>query len=512
MRRGELDRLAIPAAPLDVLAQQIVAEVAAQDWAETELFDRLRRAWPYRTLARADFDAVVRILAEGFATRVGRRGALLHRDAIHGVLRGRRGARTTALTSGGAIPDTADYQVLLEPENHVIGSVNEDFAVESLSGDVFQLGNASYRILRVERGTVRVEDAKGQPPNLPFWLGEAPGRTDALSGSVSRLRAEAEARLRADPSGGALRTWLMAEIGVGAPAAEEIAGYLSAGLAALGVLPTQEVVALERFFDESGGMQLVVHSPYGSRLNRAWGLALRKRFCRKFNFEIQAAATEDAIVLSLTAAHSFALEDVPALSERENRPAAARAGDARRADVRRALALGGGPFAGVAALPLGQEGAPADPRMQAEDLIAAVFPDQIACFENLTGDREVPDHPLVSSGGLRLPARGHGHRGARTAAPPARIGRGPRRLPRPDAAVAAGARSAFGQTLRLPRRRAPRRAPDAGGDGAAMGGPARRFRSRPARSAGDRGGPRRGLARPGQTPRRCTTRCFGWAS
>ncbi|WP_113888371.1 DEAD/DEAH box helicase [Roseiarcus fermentans] len=396
VRRGELDRLAIPDRPLDVLAQQIVAEVAAKDWGETELFDRLRRAWPYRALAREDFDAVVRTLAEGFATRVGRRGALLHRDAIHGVLRGRRGARTTALTSGGAIPDTADYSVLLEPENHVVGSVNEDFAVESLTGDVFQLGNASYRILRVERGTVRVEDARGQPPNLPFWLGEAPGRADALSASVSRLRAGAEARLRADPSGGALRGWLEAEIGTGAAAAQEIAEYLSAALAALGVLPTREVVALERFFDESGGMQLVVHSPNGSRLNRAWGLALRKRFCRKFNFELQAAATEDAIVLSLTSAHSFPLEEVTRyLNAKTVRPLLVQAMlDAPMFAARWRWA------AGVSlALPRFRAGKRVPPqilRMQAEDLIAAVFPDQIACAENLAGDREVPDHPLVN--------------------------------------------------------------------------------------------------------------------
>ena len=201
VRRGELDRLQIPDRPLDVLAQQIVAEVAAQDWPEAALYDRLRRAWPFRSLTRDDFDAVVRMLAEGFATRRGRRGALIHRDAVNRVLRGRRGARTTALTSGGTIPDNADYQVLLEPENLVIGSVNEDFAVESMAGDIFQLGNASYRIQRVERGTVRVEDAKGQPPTIPFWLGEAPGRTDELSISVSRLRAEVAARLRSDASG-----------------------------------------------------------------------------------------------------------------------------------------------------------------------------------------------------------------------------------------------------------------------------------------------------------------------
>jgi ATP-dependent Lhr-like helicase len=201
VRRGELDRLTIPEQPLDVLAQQIVAEVAAQDWPEDALYDRLRRAWPFRNVNREDFGAVIRMLAEGFATRNGRRAALIHYDAVNGMLRGRRGARTTALTSGGTIPDTADYQVVLEPENHVIGTVNEDFAVESMQGDVFQLGNASYRIQRVERGTVRVEDAHGQPPTIPFWLGEAPGRTDELSVSVSRLRAEVAARLRSDRSG-----------------------------------------------------------------------------------------------------------------------------------------------------------------------------------------------------------------------------------------------------------------------------------------------------------------------
>ncbi len=395
VRRGELDRLVLPEQPLDVLAQQIVAEVAAQDWPETALYDRLRRAWPYRRLARRDFDAVVRMLADGFMTRRGRRGALLHHDAVNHLLRGRRGARTTALTSGGTIPDTADYQVVLEPENHVIGSVNEDFAVESLAGDVFQLGNASYRILRVERGTVRVEDAHGQPPNIPFWLGEAPGRTDALSVSVSRLRAEVEAHLRGDPSGGTAADWLRGEIGLGAAAADQLVAYLAAAFAALGCLPTQDTVVLERFFDEAGGMQLVIHAPFGSRLNRAWGLALRKRFCRKFNVELQAAATEDDIVLSLTAAHSFELGEVAHYLHSNS--------------VRSVLiqAVLDAPMfasrwrwvAGVAlALPRFRNGRKIPPqfmRMQAEDLIAAVFPDQAACAENLAGAREIPDHPLT---------------------------------------------------------------------------------------------------------------------
>ena len=395
VRRGELDRLTVPDKPIDALAQQIVAETAAQDWPETKLFDRLRRAWPFRKLTREDFDAVVRMLAEGFATRNGRRGALIHRDAVNGILRGRRGARTTALTSGGTIPDTADYQVVLEPENAIIGTVNEDFAVESMAGDVFQLGNTSYRIQRVERGTVRVEDAKGQPPNIPFWLGEAPGRTDELSRSVSRFREEVEKRLRSDPAGDSVRRRLE-EIGVGAPAAEQLVEYFAAAAAALGSLPTQDLVVLERFFDEAGGMQLVIHSPFGSRLNRAWGLALRKRFCRKFNFELQAAATEDNIVLSLTTAHSFELDDV------------ARYLNSRSVRTILIQAMLDAPMfasrwrwtAGVSlALPRFRGGKKVPPqllRMQAEDLIAAVFPDQIACAENLAGDREVPDHPLVN--------------------------------------------------------------------------------------------------------------------
>ena len=395
IRRGELDRLTIPEKPLDVLAQQIVAETAAQDWPEARLFERLKRAWPFRNVTRDEFDAVVRMLAEGFATRQGRRGALVHRDAVNRILRGRRGARTTALTSGGTIPDTADYQVLLEPENAVIGTVNEDFAVESMAGDVFQLGNASYRIQRVERGTVRVEDAKGEAPNIPFWLGEAPGRTDALSFSVSRLRAEAERRLRADPLGDSFRLRLE-EIGVGAPGTKQLVEYFASALAALGVLPTQDRIVFERFFDEAGGMQLVIHAPFGSRMNRAWGLALRKRFCRKFNFELQAAATEDNIVLSLTTAHSFELGDVARyLHSASVRPILIQAMLAAPMFASRWRWTTGVSLA----LPRFRNGKKVPPqirRMQAEDLVAAVFPDQIACAENLAGDRDVPDHPLVN--------------------------------------------------------------------------------------------------------------------
>src|SRR5579883_138697 len=395
VRRGELDRVNIRQQPLDVLAQQIVAEVAAREWREDDLYAGVRKAWPYRALSREDFSAVVRMLTDGFSTRRGRRGALVHHDAVNHVLRGRRGTRLTALTSGGTIPDNADYQVLLEPESVVIGSVNEDFAVESLAGDIFQLGNKSYRIMRVERGVVRVEDAHGQAPTSPFWLGEAPGRTDELSESVSRLRAEIAEHLKDDKTGETARRLLIEQVGILAVAAEQVVEYLAAAHAALSDLPTHRTIVLERFFDEAGGMQLVIHSPFGSRINRAWGLALRKRFCRKFNFELQAAATEDNIVLSLTAAHSFDLGDVPRYLN--------------SASVRSVLiqALLDAPMfnarwrwvAGVAlALPRFRGGRRVPPqlaRMAAEDLMGAVFPDQIACAENLVGEREIPEHPLV---------------------------------------------------------------------------------------------------------------------
>ena len=392
VRRGELDRLHIPENSLDVLAQQMTAEVSAREWAEDELFRLMRGAYPYRELRREEFDECVRMLAEGFSTRRGRRGALLHHDSVNKMLRPRRGARLTALTSGGAIPDNADYKVMLEPEGHLVGTVNEDFAVESLQGDVFQLGNTSFRILRVERGTVRVEDAHGQPPSIPFWLGEAPGRTEELSAAVSRLRMEIEERL-SEP--GAAMRWLMETVGIDDAAASQVVQYLGAGRAALGCLPTFDTVVFERFFDESGGMQLVIHSTFGSRVNRAWGLSLRKRFCRTFNFELQAAATEDHIVLSLTHAHSFELAEAARYLNSNS--------------VRQVLvqALCAAPMfevrwrwdAGISlALPRFRGGRKVPPqiaRMNAEDLLASVFPDQVACAENLPGEIEIPDHPLV---------------------------------------------------------------------------------------------------------------------
>ncbi|WP_166210170.1 DEAD/DEAH box helicase [Cognatiluteimonas telluris] len=394
VRRGELDALIMPVAPLDVLAQQIVAEVSATEWGEDALYDWTRRAWPYAQLPRKDFDAVVRMLAEGFSTRRGQRAGYLHRDAVHKRLRGRKGGRMTAVMSGGTIPDTGDYNVILEPQATTIGNVNEDFAIESMAGDIFQLGNASYRILRVEPGRVRVEDAQGLPPSIPFWLGEAPGRSDELSIGVSRLRSEIAARL---PQGDeAVIAWLVDEVGMVAEAARQLVDYFARQQASLGMMPTRETLAMERFFDESGGTQLVIHSPYGSRINRAWGLALRKRFCRTFNFELQAAATENAIVLSLSTSHSFPLIEVAHYLHSNSACHvlvqalldAPLFGARWRWNATTALALPR--FIG------GKKVAPQLQRMKSEDLLATVFPDQVACAENLVGEREVPDHPLVA--------------------------------------------------------------------------------------------------------------------
>ena len=389
-----LDRLIIPDHPLDILAQQIVAAAACDEWSEDALYAMVRGAYPYRDLSRKDFDAVVQMLADGFTTRRGRRGAYLHYDGVNRRLRARRGARLAALTSGGAIPDVGDYRVILEPTETFVGTLNEDFAIESTPGDIFQLGNRSYLIQKIESGQVRVVDAQGQPPSIPFWLGEAPGRTAELSQEVSRLRQDIAARL--SPTPGDAVAWLSAAIpGLPEPAARQMVDYLAAAQQVLGVIPTQQTLVLERFFDEAGGMQLVLHAPFGSRLNRAWGLALRKRFCRSFNFELQAAATEDAIVLSLGAQHSFPLEDVfqylsPSTAEHLLVQAMLDApmfGSRWRWNATRALAVLRARGGKKVPTPL--------QRMDAEDLVAAVFPDQLACPENLVGDREIPDHPLV---------------------------------------------------------------------------------------------------------------------
>lgn len=392
--RGELDMLHVPVAPLDVLAQQIAAEVSCREWNEDALFELVRHAMPYASIDRTQYDAVLRMLAEGYTSRRGVRGAYVHRDVVAHSLRGRRGGRLTAVTSGGAIPDNADFAVLLEPQGLQIGTVNEDFAVESLAGDVFQLGNASYKILRVEGGRVRVEDAHGQPPNIPFWLGEAPGRSNELSAAIARLHAQVDAWL-GELSLDITIAKLANQTGIGEEAARQIVDYLARSRSALSVLPTQDVLVMERFFDASGGTQLVIHSPFGSRVNRAWGLALRKRFCRTFNFELQAAATEDAIILSLTGSHSFPLDEVWRYLH------------SNTAEHMLIQALLDAPLFGVRwrwnatnalALPRyagGRRVAPQLQRMKSEDLLATVFPDQVACVENVVGERDVPRHPLV---------------------------------------------------------------------------------------------------------------------
>jgi len=385
IKHGELDRIVSHDAPLDVLAQQIVAETSGADYGEDELFELIRRAWPYRDLARDDFDEVLQMVAEGYATKRGRRGALVHRDEVNRRVRGRRGSRMLSITSGGAIPEVADYRVVLEPDDTFVGTLNEDFAIESTAGDIFQLGNASWQITQVGSGIVRVADAKGAPPTIPFWLGEAPARSDELSRAVSDFRDAATSN-----------EWVMAETGLPPEASQEIVNYLTDARNALGAMPTQDTVVLERFFDESGGMQLVLHAPFGSRINKAWGLALRKRFCRQFNFELQAAATEDAILLSLGPQHSFPLADV----FRYLHPATAR-------DVL-VQAMLAAPFFQTRwrwnttislAIPRNRGGKKVPPPLQramADDLMAAVFPDAAACPENLPGDRELPDHPLVN--------------------------------------------------------------------------------------------------------------------
>jgi len=401
VKDGELDRVLIPDKPLDVLAQQIVAEAAAEEWDEEALFALFQRAYPYRGLERAEFDEVVAMLAHGYAGKRGQRAALVHYDAVHRKLRERRGSRMIAIMSGGAIPEVFDYRVRLEPEGTFIGTLNEDFAIESLPGDIFQLGNTSWRILQIGNGVVRVADAQGQPPSMPFWLGEAPSRSDEMSAAVSKLRAAADARLprpdqpRKPGELDAAVAWLAQDYALPRSAAEQIAAYLAEGKRALGVVPTAETLVLERFFDEAGGMQLVLHAPLGSRINKAWGLALRKKFCQSFNFELQAAASEEALVLSLGPMHSFALEEVfRYLNPKTVRETLVQAVlDSPIFETRwrwtTTLAL---------AVPRSRNGAklPAQiQRMIAEELLAAIFPDAAACLDNIQGARELPRHPLV---------------------------------------------------------------------------------------------------------------------
>ena len=391
IRAGRLDRIEPPVAPLDILAQQLVAACACEEWEEEALFELVRKAAPYAELEWNDYDAVLEMLATGFETPRGRRAVYLHRDRLRRRLRGRRFARMASLTSGGAIPETGDYRVILDPEETFLGTVNEDWAVESMAGDVFLLGTHSWRIRRVENGIVRVTDAQGAPPTIPFWLGEAPARTEELSGEVSSLRAEIAERIGHEQT----RRWLEDECALPSAGAEQLIHYIESQLQATGHIPTREELLAERFFDEAGGMQLVLHSPYGARINRGLGLALRKRFCRSFNIELQAAATDDALVLSLGNPQTFPLESLPKFLSSatiEDTLTQAFLGSPLfttrwRWNATRSLAV------------LRMRGGKRVPfplqRMQADDLLVAAFPEQVACQENVSFPIQIPEHPLV---------------------------------------------------------------------------------------------------------------------
>ncbi|MSO79198.1 MAG: DEAD/DEAH box helicase [Acidimicrobiia bacterium] len=394
VRAGHLDAIHPSRLPLDIAAQQIVAEVSAREWRTDDLYNLFRRAAPYMDLTRAGFDEVLALVSDGIQTGRGQRGAYVHHDAINGEARGRKGARLAALTSGGAIPETGDYRVVADPDDTFIGTVNEDWAVESMAGDIFLLGTHSWQIRRIEAGVVRVRDAAGALPTIPFWLGEAPARTAELSAEVSALRQRVDELLAAgDPD--AARAFISAVAGVDAIVAALIVDYFAVGRAALGAMPTLDRLVLERFFDDTGGMQLVIHSPHGGRINRALGLALRKKFCRTFNFELQAAATDDAVVLSLGPHHSFPLEEVPRyLTSRTVEDTLRHAvldspmfQSRWRWNLNRSLM--------VLRFRGGRRNPPPIQRMEADDLMAAVFPQAAACAENLVGPVEIPDHVLV---------------------------------------------------------------------------------------------------------------------
>jgi ATP-dependent Lhr-like helicase len=415
IRHGELDRIMIPDSPLDILAQQIVATCASAGstnpeedtgWKEDELFALVTRAYPYRNLSRQTFRSILEMLSEGIAARRGRYGAYLHWDRVNHKLRAQRGSRLAAITSGGAIPETALFNVVAEPEGIVVGTLDEDFAVESNAGDIMLLGNTSWRIRRVEgkSGRVLVEDAHGAPPSVPFWRGEAPARTEELSSEIGSLRKQISVMLptispvgdwRSRPEVAETVSWLKQECGLDDSGAEQAIEYLLQGRVVLGEVPTQDTVIAERFFDEAGGMQLVIHAPFGGRINKAWGLALRKRFCRSFNFELQAAATDNGLNIALAEQHSFPLADVfHFLSPETVQDVLVQAACASpifatrwRWDANRSLALLR--FQGGKKVP------PQIQRMRSDDLLASVFPDVAACQENIPGDIQIPNHPLV---------------------------------------------------------------------------------------------------------------------
>jgi len=405
IQEGDLDRLIIPEAALDVLAQQIVAMCSAEEWNEDELFAVVTRAYPYRTLERKDFEDLLTMLSDGIVAQRGRFGAYLYRDRVNRQLKARRGSRMIAIMNGGAIPETALYTVVAEPEGTVVGTLHEDFAVESLKGDIVLLGNMSWRIRRVENaGRILVEDAHGAPPSIPFWLGEAPGRTEELSRQIGELR-QAISDLTPNTVPGFVNQkspetlnaveWLKRECGLDDSGAEQAVEYVVTGRAVLGAVPSMNTIIAERFFDEGGGMQLVIHAPFGARINKAWGLSLRKRFCVSFNFELQAAATDNGVNISLAEQHSFPLADVfHFLHENTVKEVLQQAAllspvfETRwRWDANRSLALLR--YWGGKKVPLQIQ------RTRSADLLASVFPDVAACQENVDGPIQVPDHPLV---------------------------------------------------------------------------------------------------------------------
>jgi ATP-dependent helicase Lhr and Lhr-like helicase len=406
MRAGELDHLEIPQQPTDVLMQQIVAACGAEPWEEEALYNTLRRAYPYRNLTREGFNELITLLTEGIESSRGRYGAYLLRDGVHGILHPRRGARSIAISNGGAIPDVALYNVILQPEGVQIATLDEHFAVDSSPGDVVLLGTASWRIQRIEAaGRVLVEDAHGAPPTLPFWEGEAPQRTAVLSDGVGDLREQISARTAkvvpgyispADPEVDSTIAWLMQECGVCESGARQLIAYIVTGRAVLGAVPSKTTLIAERFFDDGGGMQLILHAPFGGRVNKAFGLALRKRFCRGFNFELQAAATDNGINISLAEQHSFPLSDVfHFLTEQTARELLEQASIASpifknrwRWAASRSLQL--------LRMSKGKRIAPQIQRMRSDDLMASVFPQAAACFETIVGDIQIPDHPLVN--------------------------------------------------------------------------------------------------------------------
>ena len=396
-RAGRLDALRIPDKPMDILAQQIVAAVAGCDQSPETLYECFRRAYPYRDLTIQEFEQVVDMLCDAVATRRGRKTALVHRDRVQNQLRARRGARLAAVMSGGSIPDRADYDVVADPEGVRVGSLDEDFAIDSSAGDIFCLGNTSWRIKRVESNRVRVEDARGQPPTIPFWFGEAPGRSAELSQEVATLRGQVEAWLGERRSAVEIPPWLLDECGLSPALARQVVDYLAAGLAQLGRLPTQDVLVAERFFDESGGTQLVIHAPFGNRVNRAWGLALRKCFCRSFDFELQAAATDDAVLLSLGPQHSFPLETIFRFVARSKARKSLLAATLQAPVFETRWRWNATRSLSVLRMKTTGRVPPHLLRLRADDLLAACFPAQVGCQDNRGHEElEPPDHPLVN--------------------------------------------------------------------------------------------------------------------